>query len=210
MVRVDYEKRIKIDDKVKSQILARFSDLISGVDAVILEDYAKGLLTSELCQEIIKTSKKMGKLTFVDPHSTTPADFYLNCDIITPNRSEAYALANHVDDPQGNRSVSVEELGVQLRQKIKCRDLIITRGHEGVSLFNDSGHVRLPTFAKEVFDVTGAGDSVIAALALGVSSGLSMSSACVLANYAAGVVVSKVGSVPCEAKELIAELSAEA
>jgi hypothetical protein len=207
MVRVDYEKRIKISEGVKKSVLSHYTELVSSAEAVIIEDYAKGLLTQDLCQEMIAIAHKKNKKVFIDPHSTTPLEFYQNCDVITPNRSEAFALAHRVDDPAGNQPVSVEDLGVQLRKNLKCKDLVITRGPEGMSLFSDEGHIKLPTFAKEVFDVTGAGDSVIAAMALGVSSGLSMSSACVLANYAAGIVVSKIGSVPVEIDELVEKLS---
>lgn len=207
MVRVDYEKRVKISDGVVKSLLAQYSELVATSDAIIIEDYAKGLLSQQLCQQIISIAHKHNKKVFVDPHSSTPVAFYQGCDVITPNRSEAFALAQRFDDPAGNQPLAVEDLGVGLRQTLKCRDLIITRGHEGMSLFSDSGHLRLPTFAKEVFDVTGAGDAVIAALALGVSSGLSMPVSCVLANYAAGVVVSKVGSVPCEVDELVRKIS---
>jgi len=95
------------------------------------------------------------------------------------------------------------KVGKALRDKLKLTHLVMTRGRDGMSLFSDKGVTHLPTFAKQVFDVTGAGDTVIAALALAYSTGADLVSSCVFANLAAGVVVGKVGCVPCSQDELL-------
>ena len=125
----------------------------------------------------------------------------LNFDEIVPN------IENEQEEDIENPSDRVWTVGRQLQKMTGASDVVLTQGKEGMAIFSkDEQVVQVPTFAKKVFDVTGAGDTVIAALALGVSSGLSLAKACVLANYAAGIVVAKVGCVPCEVQELKAEI----
>jgi rfaE bifunctional protein kinase chain/domain len=122
---------------------------------------------------------------------------------MTPNYDESLALGGIVAEEIRNLSPELGEVGTALMNGIHSQKMVITRGKDGMSLF-ENGHVqRIPTYARQVFDVTGAGDTVIAALAVAWTSGLDLPTSCVLANFAAGHVVSKVGCVPCSTSELV-------
>ena len=121
---------------------------------------------------------------------------------MTPNRDEAFALSKLDIDELRENPDSLVEVGQELLHKIGSKQMIITRGKEGMSLFSGEEIIHFPTFARQVFDVAGAGDTVIAALGLAWVANLSLKEACVLANFAAGVVVGKVGCVPCSQQEL--------
>ncbi|MGE0763669.1 MAG: D-glycero-beta-D-manno-heptose-7-phosphate kinase [Bdellovibrionales bacterium] len=204
LVRVDYELKRYLDPAVEKKLLERLGDLIPKSDGVVIEDYAKGLLSESAMQSVIKLGQKHGKKVVVDPHRTTPVHFYAGVDLMTPNRDEAIALAGvDADDLRGSENL-ILELGRELRKKAKAEHMVITRGKEGMTLFDQEKVVHLPTYARQVFDVTGAGDTVIAALSLAWAAGWPLAEACVLANFAAGVVVGKVGCVPCRTDELLA------
>lgn len=204
IVRVDYEVRRYLEGEVEARLLARLSEVIPKADAVVIEDYAKGLLSQAAMQEVIRLGKKHGKKVLVDPHRTTPAHYYKGVDLMTPNRDEAEALVG--GEAEGLRATGDEilRMGQALREKVQAERLVLTRGKEGMTLFDQDRIVHLPTYARQVFDVTGAGDTVIAALALAWAAGWSLEQACVLANFAAGVVVGKVGCVPCARADLLA------
>jgi len=203
IVRVDYELKKYLRPDVQQQLLATITHLIPKVDAVVIEDYAKGVLSEPLIQETIKLSAKAGKRVLVDPNPTTPAEFYKGADLMTPNREEAVRLSGMTDDELRNREDFVLEVGETLRRRVQSEQLVMTRGKEGMSLFSAQGVVHMPTYARQVFDVTGAGDTVIATIALAWAAGMNLEEACVLANFAAGVVVGKIGCVPCPRAELI-------
>lgn len=207
VVRVDFEQRKFLSAADEARLLKRFDDLLPTMDAVILEDYAKGLLTERVCSEIIRRTHAAGKRVVVDPHPLTPASFYYGVDLMTPNRDEAVALSGVVLDDLRERPDQMLEVGHALMAKVAAKQLVITRGKDGMSLYSDGKVLRLPTFARQVFDVTGAGDTVIAALTLAWVSGFDLIEACVLANCAAGVVVGKVGCVPCSQQELLDAVS---
>ena len=207
VVRVDFEHRKFLSPEDESRLLARFDQLLPGMDAVILEDYAKGLLSERVCAEVVRRTHAAGKRVVVDPHRLTPALFYRGVDLMTPNRDEALALSGVVLDDLRERPDQILEIGQSLMERTAAAQLVITRGKDGMSLFAEGRVVRLPTYARQVFDVTGAGDTVIAALTLAWVSGFSLVEACVLANFAAGVVVGKVGSVPCTQAELLQAIS---
>lgn len=209
LVRVDYEVRKNLQPETEAKILKRVEELLPSVDIVVLEDYAKGIFSVTLVEQVIALAKKAGKYLMVDPHQTKFADFYKGVDLIKPNYNEALALTKIHEDDIENFNERVFTVGRALQKMTGAQDVVLTQGKEGMSIFSsDSQVVQVPTFAKKVFDVTGAGDTVIAALALGVASGLPLAQACVLANYAAGIVVAKIGCVPCEMSELVAELQA--
>lgn len=202
IVRVDYEHRRFLSPEVRQQLMQRFDEVLGTVDGVIIEDYAKGVLDEELIQHMVKTAKSENKKVLVDPHQSTPLHYYRGADLMTPNRDEAYELSKlDIDDLRENTD-SYIEVGQELLKQVGSEQMIITRGKEGMSLFSDGQVMNFPTFARQVFDVAGAGDTVIAALALSWVAGLNLKEACILANYAAGVVVGKVGCVPCEKAEL--------
>lgn len=202
IVRVDYEHRKFLSPEVHQRLMRAFDALVPQVAGVIIEDYAKGVLGEEILQHMIKKAKAEGKRVLVDPHRTTPLHYYRGADLMTPNRDEAFALSRLDIDDLREHADSYVEVGQELLKRIGSEQMIITRGKEGMSLFSEGKVMNFPTFARQVFDVAGAGDTVIAALALAWISGLSLKEACVLANYAAGVVVGKVGCVPCTKAEL--------
>ncbi len=202
VVRVDFEQRRFVEAAVAEQIVRRAEGLLSKAAGLILQDYAKGVLSEEVCQSLIRSAKRMGKKIMIDPNRNTPMRFYRGADIMTPNYDEALQLAGVSLDDLSGVSDSMQEVGEILMKGAASTKMVITRGKDGMSLFQDGKVARIPTFAREVFDVTGAGDTVIAALSLGWVGGLTLEQACVLANYAAGVVVGQVGCVPCSLQEL--------
>lgn len=209
LVRVDYEVRRNLPAETEAQIIERVQELIPTMDVVVLEDYAKGIFSVGLVEKIIALAKKSGKYLMVDPHQTKFAEFYKGVDLIKPNYNEALALTKIHEEDIENFNERVYTVGRALQKMTGARDVVLTQGKEGMSIFSsDKDVVQVPTFAKKVFDVTGAGDTVIAALALGVAAGLPLAQACVLANYAAGIVVGKIGCVPCDLAELKATIQA--
>ncbi len=207
IVRIDYEIKEFISQDIELQMLSKFSSALPNCDIVIIEDYNKGALTNKLTQEVIKQSKASGKLVLVDPHETTPLDFYKGADIITPNTLESFALLNISRDSILDESVTPAVLANKMLSILGSDRMVITQGKDGMSIFEDNKWLHTPTQAKQVYDVTGAGDTVIAAIALGLSSGLELSTSCLLANYAAGIVVAQVGCIPCDLNDLKASLS---
>lgn len=203
IVRVDFEHKKFLSAADEQNVLQRVEERIAHCDAVILEDYAKGVLTEKVCQTVIAMAKNAGKRVLADPHPTTPAEYYRGVDLMTPNRDEAVALSGLNVDDLRERPDSLLEVGAALMDKTQSQQLIITRGKEGMSLFVSGGVTRIPTYARQVFDVTGAGDTVIATLALAWSAGMDLVDAGILANFAAGVVVGKVGCVPCTPVEIL-------
>lgn len=203
LVRVDYEKKQYLSPEIEKLLIDKVASLLGQADGVIIEDYAKGVLSEGGLQAIIKESHACGKKVFVDPNRGTPAKFYNGADVITPNREEAVELSGLDYDDLKMHPNFILDVGQALRERVQAENIVITRGKEGMSLIGASEAVHMPTFARQVFDVTGAGDTVIAALALAHVSGFSLPEACVVGNVAAGVVVGKVGCVPCSRKELL-------
>lgn len=203
IVRVDYEQKKYLPVDVEKKLLQNFESLLKEVDGVIIEDYAKGLLSEAGLQKIIALCKRADIPVSVDPNRTTPAKFYNGATLMTPNREEAVALSGVDYDELRDHPNFLNEVAASLLKKTDLQHLIITRGKEGMSLFTEGKIFQLPTFARQVFDVTGAGDTVIAALSLGLVAGFSLQESCVLGNLAAGVVVGKVGCVPCSKAELL-------
>ncbi len=209
IVRVDYELKRYLSPKMKDQLLQNVGQLIPSADVVVIEDYAKGLLDESSLQDIVQMAHRAGKRVMVDPNRSTPAHFYSGVDLMTPNRDEALALSGLSVDELRTKDDTIIEIGQALLARTMAKNLVLTRGKEGMTLFSNGELVHLPTYARQVFDVTGAGDTVIAALSLAWAAGWTLAEACVLANYAAGVVVGKVGSVPCELSELMAYMAAD-
>lgn len=203
IVRVDYEKKQYLSEPVEEMVVKKVQTLLPQSEGVIIEDYAKGMLSESSIQAIIEASHKAGKTVYVDPNRSTPAKFYRGSDVITPNRDEAVALSGLDYDDLRVSPTFIQQVGQALRERMQAQNVVITRGKEGMTLIDGKEAVHMPTFARQVFDVTGAGDTVIAALALAHVSGFSLPEACVFGNVAAGVVVGKVGCVPCTRHELL-------
>ena len=184
---------------------------IGEFDAIIISDYYKGVITQPLMEQVIdgvaRVEEESGKRipVVVDPKPGQPERFY-GASLITPNHMEAEKMS-------GVQIVTTEELrnaAEILLDKVGCQAVLITRGEAGMALLERDGElVTIPTTAREVFDVTGAGDTVIATLALGLAAEASYSEAAALANIAAGVVVGKVGTATVSQEELLAVLRGE-
>jgi len=168
-------------------------------DGIIISDYGKGLLTKNLIQTVIQNSKRLNRRVMVDPKLKN-FFFYKGATLVTPNVKEA-SEASRV--PIHDRA-SLEKAGSILLRKLKCEVLVITQGEEGMTIFEPHHKILpVPTMAKEVYDVTGAGDTVIASMALAMVSGANARHSARLANYAAGIVVGKRGTATVTQEELM-------
>jgi D-glycero-beta-D-manno-heptose-7-phosphate kinase len=202
VVRADRESRAAISAELEELIVSSFSEHVAEADAVVVSDYNKGLLTARVLRPALAEARSRGLILCLDPKMRNFAN-YQPVTIITPNHQESSEAAGIeiVDD------ASLIEAGRRILGSIDCRALLITRGEEGMTLFTADGEVtHIPTVAREVYDVTGAGDTVIATLALALASGADAVEAAVLANYAAGVVVGKVGTAAVTRDELLATM----
>ena len=199
LVRIDRETT----DPTKGATLGNLSGFlkvnISGFDGIILSDYGKGLLTGDLIRTAIRRAKDARKLIMVDPKMNNFFS-YKGATVVTPNTAEASAaLGIPITDLS-----SLRKVGKVLLRRLRCDVLIITRGDEGMAVFEPHREPFLvPTVAKEVFDVTGAGDTVIGTMTLALGAGAQVIDAARLANYAAGIVVGKVGTATVNRQELI-------
>jgi len=202
VVRADRESRAPVSNAIEAAIIARFTSALDAADAVVVSDYNKGLLTPRLLAETLAAARQRGLPVCLDPKMRSFAG-YQPVTVITPNHQEAAEAAGLAIEDEA----SLIEAGRRLLGAIDCRAVLITRGEEGMALFTDGGEVtRIPTVAREVYDVTGAGDTVIATLALALAAGASFAEAAILANHAAGVVVGKVGTATVTRDELLETL----
>ena len=201
LVRVDRETTDHPKASTFRSLSKFLTEKIEDFDGVVFSDYGKGLLTRKLIQTIVKKAKKSKKLIMVDPKLKN-FFFYKGATVITPNTNEASEASR---TPATDQS-SVEKMGRSLLKRLKCNALVITQGEKGMTIFEPRQKpYPVPTVAKEVYDVTGAGDTVIGtmALALGTGRGVSVKDAASLANYAAGIVVGKVGTAIVSSEELL-------
>jgi D-beta-D-heptose 7-phosphate kinase/D-beta-D-heptose 1-phosphate adenosyltransferase len=190
LVRFDVERTDPISGVLEGRLIRYIAACIRSAAAVVVSDYAKGVITPRLMSGLIDLADRHKVPVIVDP-KVTHIGYYKGATVITPNHLEAVQASGlHGDD-----EVTLLEAGRQLHQRLGCRAVLITRGERGMSLFEDSGHVtHIPTVARQVFDVTGAGDTVVATLALALAGGAPIRQAAKLANYAAGIVVGVVGT----------------
>lgn len=202
IVRADRESRSAIDSDTEIRVVQAFERELETADAVVVSDYNKGLLTPAVLERVLKAARARNRLVCLDPKLR---DFsrYQPVTVITPNHQEAVSAAGLDDDGED----SVIQAGRRILELLDSQAVLVTRGEEGMSLFTDDGEVtHIPTVAREVFDVTGAGDTVIATLALGLAAGASAIEAAILANHAAGVVVGKVGTATVTPEELLSTI----
>ena len=202
MLRLDVEKSCEFSVELKNLLLARIEAQIPGCSAIILSDYGKGLLDNSVCQTIIRRARELSIPTFVDPKGLH-YEKYAGCDVISPNRMEL-AAATSMDS--GDLELLLEE-GQQLRAELGIGHLVVTLSELGITLLEHGGTYRFPALAREVFDVSGAGDTVIAAMGAAVAAGMQLHDAVRLANLAAGIVIGKLGTVPISRDELLAGLA---
>jgi rfaE bifunctional protein kinase chain/domain len=192
LIRVDFENTP--DHEVLLSALARFESIVEGYSVVLLSDYAKGGLTH--VRRMIDRARSIGKLVLVDPKGSDWSR-YRGATLITPNRAELREVIG-----QWRSEEDLLERVTKLRQELDLEALLLTRSEEGMSLFLNTGVLNEPVRAREVFDVSGAGDTVIATVAAMLGAGVSLPDAVVLANRAAGIVVGKLGTATVEYAEL--------
>ncbi len=192
LLRIDFEN--KPDHEVLQSMLADYDRLLPEHDLVLMSDYGKGGLTH--VGQMIERARAAGKPVLVDPKGS---DFsrYAGATAITPNRSELSQVVGTWNSEQ-----QLQQRANGLRTELKLQGLLLTRSEEGISLFDDGGHLDLPTQAREVYDVTGAGDTVIGTLAALMAAGMSLRDAAPHANRAAGIVVSRFGTAAVRHAEL--------
>ena len=202
MMRLDKESRLAFTESENNALHEQVSQAIAQKpDVIILSDYAKGVLSDALCQAVIAQAKALGIPVLVDPKGRDYTK-YQGATALTPNKKET-SEACGVDAMDTDRLL---QAAADLRDRLGLAFLAVTRGEEGISLLEQNETIHIPAAAKQVFDVSGAGDTVIATLAAGLVHGLSHRQAFELANIAAGIVVGKVGTVPVNREELLAEL----
>ncbi len=199
IVRIDYEDILNPSPEIYQILTKSIDKKITATDAVIISDYGKGLIFKDLCRDIIEKSNKIGKITIVDPKG---ADWskYSGATIITPNVKE---LGEASGQSLPNTDKDITDAGKKIREKYGLKYLVVTRSEKGISIIAEKLVTHLPTQAQEVYDVSGAGDTVVATLACALGSGFSIEEAVAIANTAAGVVVSKIGTVPVTYSELL-------
>ncbi len=190
LLRADHEQVSALEERTHEQLLSIAESLIEEVDAIILSDYGKGVITPATAQAILAMAAKHGKPSFVDPKSRHFAD-YKGAYLLSPNAEEFKRAAELADLKDETKNQSAADV---IRSESDLKHLLVTRGKDGMSLFGEDTAHHIPTNAREVYDVSGAGDTVIATLTLAHISGLDILPAAQLANVAAGVVVGKVGT----------------
>lgn len=203
VVRVDQEKKKAVTDEIRDKIV-RFLKKET-YDGIVISDYNKGIVTKALMDQVLPFAKESGIPVFVDPKVENFAG-YSPVTFIAPNHRDAELVVRHACQTDAE----VERAGREILALVESVYLIIKRGEQGMSIFEkDKPPLHIPTVAREVFDVTGAGDTVIATAALALLAGASIQEAAVLANAAAGVVVGKIGTAACSPDELLTALERE-
>jgi D-beta-D-heptose 7-phosphate kinase/D-beta-D-heptose 1-phosphate adenosyltransferase len=213
IVRVDYEQPDQISESHRGALLERLENYLAGgsCKALILEDYAKGIFTPYFMKEVVRIAQRYDVAVALDPHPTHPYDIK-GLKFMTPNRLEAFALAgmpfvHGIGNPE--HDLPLQRVGEELMRRWNPEMLMITLGSEGIALYSREGGKPLciPTQARRVFDVSGAGDTVMATMTLALAAGATPEEAATIANQAAGVVVGYVGTRAIEATELLTALA---
>jgi D-beta-D-heptose 7-phosphate kinase/D-beta-D-heptose 1-phosphate adenosyltransferase len=203
VVRADRESSRDLTGRDEDAVIGAALDALPGCDAVIVSDYEKGVVTSRLVRTLVSRAGRSRIPLLVDP-KVSHLRRYRGATLVTPNQHEAALGA-------GQRIETAADLrtaGSRLLDLLRCQALLITRGEHGMALFEAGRRpLEIPTAAREVFDVTGAGDTVIATLGLAVAAGARLPVAAALANHAAGVVVGKLGTATATADELLAAVA---
>jgi rfaE bifunctional protein kinase chain/domain len=210
VVRYDREQVGPPSQQTLERLLAYLEQHVADFDAVLVSDYAKGVICDPLMQrlhQLLATERQHGKNVplIIDPKPVN-ANKFSGATVITPNNFEATKISGiEIHDEE-----TLLHAARKIKEKLVCETVLITRGEAGMALLEaDKEMVFIPTMAQEVYDVTGAGDTVVAALSLGLAAGCSMTEAAIIANHAAGIVVGKVGTASVSREELLAGLEKE-
>lgn len=200
--RVDYETKDSISGDISKRVSSRIQEFSETHSGVIIEDYAKGLFSEALCQKIIADFKSRGLLVAVDPSRSTPPMWYKGATLLKPNRQESHMMVEALGYFKERK---LETIAKVLVDKLQLEKIIITLGADGMALLDTKigGELKIiPTVANEVFDVSGAGDTAIAAISSALIAGASLEEAAWVGNCASGVVVKKRGTALCSKQEL--------
>jgi D-beta-D-heptose 7-phosphate kinase/D-beta-D-heptose 1-phosphate adenosyltransferase len=202
VVRADREEASEIPRGLEADLLRRIANDLAGAAALVVSDYHKGVVTRTVMRTLAAAARASTLPLLVDP-KVPHFDLYRGVSLVTPNQLEAEAATGIRIRSQAD----VEAAGVRILSRLGCGAALITRGEHGMSLFERGARpAHLPAAAREVFDVTGAGDTVIATLALAVAAGATLCEAAALANLAAGVVVAKLGTATASPEEILSAL----
>jgi rfaE bifunctional protein kinase chain/domain len=204
IVRVDVETRAAPSASVEQMLLDSITSLLDHVSAVLVSDYAKGVVTPRVARETIAAARARGLPVVVDPKGRDYSH-YRGATVITPNVLELDTVAN---TSTHNEDAAIVEAGTTVLDLLGGAQLLVTRGPRGMTLLGpERSPLHLPTLARSVFDGTGAGDTVVGALTLALASGVAIEEALVLASQAARIAVSRVGTVAVSRDELLASMS---
>jgi D-beta-D-heptose 7-phosphate kinase/D-beta-D-heptose 1-phosphate adenosyltransferase len=199
VVRADRERRTPVDAATEDQLIATLKAALQEADAFVVSDYDKGAVTPRILAEILPRAFEQKIPVLIDPKMRN-FDAYRPATLVTPNHHEALRLTNTEDDSDAGMAAAAR----LIRERLHCESVLITRGEQGMMLLErDAAPVYVATVAREVYDVTGAGDTVIATLAAALAARASLVEAAALANHAAGIVVGKLGTATASADELV-------
>jgi D-beta-D-heptose 7-phosphate kinase/D-beta-D-heptose 1-phosphate adenosyltransferase len=203
VVRADWESRADAGGAALEGLLAVLDREVPRCEGLVISDYGKGVITRPVLQRALQLARSAGVHVSVDPKESH-IDEYVGVSILTPNQHEAgWVMGRRITD-----EASLMEVGWGLQKRLGAQCALVTRGADGMSLFEKGGrYTHLPTVAREVFDVTGAGDTVVSVVALALAAGSDFVEACQLANHAAGVVIREVGTATCSPAQLDAALA---
>jgi rfaE bifunctional protein kinase chain/domain len=197
VARIDYEDDGEVHGDVEAAIISRIEQSSASAEAILVSDYLKGVVSLGVATAAIAAAKRRGIPLLVDP-KVPHIDYYAGASVITPNHHEAEAVT-HMRIRTGAEALAAAR---RFRDRARCESVLVTRGEHGMTLLGPDDDAELPAEAREVSDVTGAGDTVIATMALALAAGASLLDAARLANRAAGIVVGKFGPATVTADEL--------
>jgi D-beta-D-heptose 7-phosphate kinase/D-beta-D-heptose 1-phosphate adenosyltransferase len=204
VVRADRESRIPVTAQIEDQIIACLKEALKDADAFVVSDYDKGVVTPRILREVLPVAYEQVPV-LIDPKLRN-FNSYRPATLVTPNHLEALRMSDSEDHSDDGSHAAAKII----REKLGCDAVLITRGDRGMMLLGADGRpVYVETAAREVYDVTGAGDTVIAALACALATGATMVEAASFANRAAGIVVGKVGTATASSEELIQTFAAD-
>ena len=197
IIRVDEESSNGLLKKVENQFIKKIDKLLKGKDVIVISDYNKGLLTRKICEYIIKKGNLLKIPTVIDPKNEN-FSIYKNSTLVTPNQLEASKISNI----NIISNYDTEKCGKMIMKKYNIKNVLVTRGDKGLSLISKKSSLHSPTISKEVYDVSGAGDTVLAVIASCLPNKIEDTKVLTLANKAAGKVIAKIGTSPISLQDL--------
>jgi len=192
MVRVDKENTDWIGQEMEDKLISFVESTFNYWDAAVISDYAKGVVSRKLAEKVIELGKKYGKPVIGNTKKPSQAPYFKNANLLISNFEEALAISGEK---------TLELAGNKIQRDLEC-NVLVTQGADGMTLFEREATRHFPTKAKEVFDVSGAGDTVVSAFILSLASGATLQEAAIISNHAAGIVVGKLGTATATVDEL--------